>query len=511
MSRRILGFVLLVLLGAGLAGQTPPVSQPASEPAIRLVVLVAIDQFRYDYLWRFRREYAHGLQRLLTHGAVFTSAFLEHYPTVTAVGHATMLSGATPSVSGIIGNDWFDRDAGRSVQSITDETVTLVGGSGAGASPRRLLVSTIGDELKMAAAAEGTAPPRVIGMSAKDRGAILPVGRGADAAFWLPKPDGPFVSSTYYVRELPAWVAAFNRTPPPTDGGRVDTNARVLGLAIAALDGERLGQRGATDLLSISFSDNDTVGHAFGPESAQVREVSRAADRLLGELLTAVDRRVGLARCLVVLTADHGVAPMPEALAGQHMGGGRIEGGELFGAIRAALQARFGPGEWILGTAGSSPYLNHALIAERGLDAEAVRQVAAEAAARVPSVVRVYTRDQLLRGEAAGDLIGRRVLRGFNAARSGDLEIVLEPYWLRQRTGTTHGTPYNYDAHIPLIFMGPGIVPGTYHRRVALNDLAPTLAAVLRIEVPSGADGRVLEEMFAGGAVRPDDGVGAIW
>ena len=483
-----------------------PVSaaRPGIDPAIRLVVLVAVDQFRPDYLWRFEQEYKGGLHRLLTGGAVFTNAYLEHYPTVTAVGHSTMLTGATPSVSGIIGNDWFDRGSGKPVQSITDDTVTLLGGDGVGASPRRMLASTVGDEMKMAAPRNDPArAPRVFGISMKDRSAILSAGHGADGAFWLPAPAGPFVSSTYYFPALPAWVTSFNARPIPPPGGQADTNARVLALATAAIAAERLGQRGATDLLSVSLSDNDTIGHAFGPESPQVHDVSVRTDRHLAEFFATLDATVGLSHALIVFTADHGVAPLPEVQRERRLPGGRIDAKTLFPLIAAALEARYGAGPWLLATAGTSPYLNHTLISERKLDAEEVRRVAAEAALRAPHVARVYTRDQLQRGDVTPDLIGRRVLRGFNQQRSGDLEIVFEPFWMRAPSGTTHGTPYNYDAHIPLIFLGPGIAPGRYHAHAALNDLAPTLAALIRVEAPSGADGRVLVEMLT----RPAAGV----
>lgn len=506
---RLLAATFTALLLAALrpmsAQVRPDAPAPASDPAIRLVLLVAIDQFRPDYLWRFGSDYSGGLRRLLTRGAVFTNAYLEHYPTVTAVGHSTMLSGATPSVSGIIGNDWFDRDTGKTVQSITDDSVTLLGGQGGGASPARMLATTVGDEMKMAAPrGDPTRVPHVYGFSMKDRSAILPAGHGADGAFWLPAPLGPFVSSTYYFKALPAWVTAFNARPaPPRTAGPVDTNARVLALAAEAIAAERLGQRGVTDLLSVSLSDNDTIGHSVGPDAPQVHDVSVRTDRLLAEFFATLDAKVGLSRTLVVLTADHGVAPVPELQQERRLPGGRIDADLLFTPIAAALEARYGPGTWLLATAGSSPYLNHALIAERKLDPEQVRRVAADAALRTPHGARVYTRDQLLRGEVAPDLIGRRVLRSFNAQRSGDLEIVFDPFWMRARTGTTHGTPYNYDAHIPLIFMGPGITPGRYHQHAALNDLAPTVAAMVGVEAPSSADGRVLVEMLAPAAAAP--------
>lgn len=491
---------LLTALAPLLAQDRPSPSAAAARPvpAIRLIVLVAVDQFRADYLTRFDHDYSGGLRQLLARGAVFTNAYLEHYPTVTAVGHATMLSGATPSVSGVIGNDWFDRDSNASIQSITDNTVTMLGGTGAGASPRRMLSSTVGDELKMAAGrGDDARMPRVYGISLKDRAAILPAGHGADGAFWLQSPTGPFVSSTYYFTALPPWVTAFNTRPAPPDSGLVNSTARILALAGEAVSAERLGQRGVTDLLSVSLSDNDSVGHEFGPDAPHVREVSVRTDRQLAEFFAMLEAKVGLAHTLIVLTADHGVAPLPEVQTERRLPGGRIDAKMLFPPIRAALEARFGPGTWLVATAGSSPYLNHALIAEKKLDAAEVRRVAAEAARRTPHVTRVYTYDQLQRGDVGQDVIDRRVLRSFNAQRSGDLEIIFEPFWMRAQSGTTHGSPYNYDAHIPLVFMGPGVVPGRYHQHVALNDLAPTVAAMVGVEAPSGADGRVLSEMLA--------------
>jgi arylsulfatase A-like enzyme len=215
-------------------------------------------------------------------------------------------------------------------------------------------------------------------------------------------------------------------------------------------------------------------------------------------LLNRVDKLVGLQHTVVALTSDHGVAPVPETLRERALPGGRMTSKELFEPIQQALAARFGEGKWILATAGSSPYLNYELISTLGLDPVEVRHVAAAAATAVPHVTRVYTRDQLRRGEVPHDRIGTRVLRGFNAQRSGDLEIILEPFWMRQATGTTHGTPYSYDAHIPLVIMGRRIKAGEYTDHVALNDLAPTLTTLLGIEFPSGSSGRVLSE-----ALRP--------
>ena len=521
--------LLAVVLVVPAAPRAQAPAGAAPEPAIRLVLLIAVDQFRYDYLTRFRSEYTAGLSQLLTRGATFTQAQLEHYPTVTAVGHATMLSGATPAISGIIGNDWYERSPGERVTSVSDPATALVGGTeGPGASPRRLLVSTLGDEMKNAAFHRPAAEqPRVIAVSLKDRSAILSAGHRADGAYWLDTRTGAFVTSTYYRADLPPWVAEFNTAQRAAAyAGRtwdyLDTTAgqgRVMpaagpqlvgavygspfgnellrDLALAALEAEQLGRRGATDLLSVSFSSNDSVGHSHGPDSAQVRDMAVRTDRVIGEVLARVDALVGLDRTLVAFTTDHGVAPVPEEQQQRKLPGGRMRAEDLFGPIAAALADRYGPGDWILATAGSSPYLNHALIAEKALDAAQVRQVAAAAAAAVPHVARVYTREQLLQGQVAPDQIGARLARSYNLARSGDLEIVLDPYWLRSSNGTTHGTPYSYDAHIPLMLMGPGIRAGEYHGVVALNDLAPTLATLLGVATPSGSSGRALSEAMA--------------
>lgn len=496
------------------------VAQPAPQP--KLVLLVAIDQFRYDYLVRFRDQYTGGLNQLLTQGAVFENANLEHYPSVTAVGHSTMLTGATPALSGIMGNDWYDRGEHKKVLSISDDSVKLLGGTGPGASPRRLLVSTIGDELKIAHP-QGT---HVVGISLKDRSAILPAGHMADGAFWYDTKTGNFVSSNYYFTDLPQWVKTFDGGRPadkfagvqwaiseaPSHSKRLPAapgpdlyatifdspfgNDLLEAFAERAIAAENLGQHSATDLLSISFSSNDAVGHAFGPNSPEVRDISIKTDRVLEKLFAYLNQRIGMQHVLVVLTSDHGVAPLPEDLAKWKMPGGRMTSADLFGPIQSALAAKFGQGDWILGTAGSSPYLNLDLIGQKGLDPAEVRRVAASAAAAVPHVLRVYTRDQLLRGEVQNDPNSNRVARSFNAERSGDLEILLEPYWIRSAEGTTHGTPYSYDTHIPLVFMGPWVRPGHYPENVALNDLAPTLATILGIETPSGSVGRVLGEIL---------------
>jgi hypothetical protein len=502
--------LLSVLLAASMLAAAP------RKP--KLVVAIVIDQFRYDYLTRFRGEFHTGFDRLLTKGAVFTNARYIHFPTVTAVGHSTFLTGATPSVSGIVGNDWFDRDEGKHVTSVSDSQTKLLGGAGEGASPHRMLVSTVGDELRMA-----DRKSHVIGISLKDRAAILPAGHMANGAYWFDLASGNFVSSSYYFDDLPAWVKEFNRARPgdkyrgvtwlshklPDDlaklyGNNSESplesspygNELVEMFAERALQSEQLGKHEAPDVLAVSFSSNDKVGHDYGTYSAEEHDVTVKTDAILERLFQAIDRQVGLDNVLVVLTGDHGVAPSAAEDAANHMPGGRMPGNTVRNAVQAALTKQFGEGEWISGSWDLSLYLNRDLIANKKLDLAAVDRVAADAAISVPHISRVYTREQLAAGTVAGDEVSRRVINGFNVRRSPDLAYIPEPYWIVTNSVTTHGTPFSYDAHVPVIFMGAGIRPGHYNEAVAVNDIAPTLSTILEVEIPSGSMGRVLTEMW---------------
>jgi hypothetical protein len=374
-----------------------------------------------------------------------------------------------------------------------------------------MLVSTVGDELKMAGSGGKT-----IGISLKDRSAILPAGHMADGAYWFDPRAGSFVSSTYYFPELPGWVAAYNAARPadkyrsarwldhtlPADNsvyaaleGSPFGNDLVESFAERAVDAEKLGQRAVTDLLAVSFSANDYVGHAVGPDSPDVKEMSIQTDRVIGQLFGYLDRAVGMGNVLVILTADHGVAPIPEVNTARRMPGGRMPQGAVRKAVEAALTAKYGAGQWMLSPSDTAFYFNRETILEKKLDAAEVERTAAEAARRVPHVFRVYTGEMLLTG--AVDLqVGRRVMNGFYAPRGPDLYVLLEPYWLYGSKGTTHSTTFSYDAHVPVIFMGPGIKAGRFDEQIAVNDVAPTLATYLDIETPSGSVGRCLAEIL---------------
>jgi len=494
-------------------------------PKPKLILAVMIDQFRYDYLVRFRSDYSGGFRQLLTKGAVYTNAHYEHFPTVTAIGHSTFLTGAYPVTSGIIGNDWFDLASGKTVTSVSDDRAGQLGGSGsAGASPRRLLVSTVGDEMKIANGGQ----THLIGISWKDRSAILPAGHMGDGAYWVERKSCELVSSTFYFHELPAWVKDFNQGKPAQKYAGREWNlapfaSKVHKLPAAsdekycealaatpfgneileafaerAVQAEQLGRREATDILAISLSSNDYVGHDYGPDSPEVRAVSVHTDKLLDKFFKFIDQQVGMDNVLVVLSADHGVAPHPDATSQRKMPGGRMPQRIIQDTVQAKLEEKFGPGKWILSPSEHSLYFNRELIRQKGLENREVQRTAAEAVLGVPHVARVYTRDQLSQAIAMEDEVGRRIMNGYHQARGADVVVLLEPYWMYAAKGTTHGTPYAYDTHVPVIFMGAGVKPGVYHRRIMPNDIAPTLASLMGLQPPSGSAGRVLEEIVNG-------------
>jgi predicted AlkP superfamily pyrophosphatase or phosphodiesterase len=517
--RWVCGLAALFLL-------TPAQAAPPAAPRTKLVVAIIIDQFRYDYMTRFDASYRDGLRRLHDAGAFFTDAHQAHYPTVTAVGHGAFLTGSIPAINGIVGNEWFDRETGKMVTSVSDDATKLVGGNGGtGSSPKRLVGSTLGDEIKIAGPADST----VIGISLKDRAAILPAGHTANAAYWFEEQSGQFVSSTYYMTDLPAWVRAFNKSDAPNryasakwmpiDAGPGAQPFRILPLKSAkqyyeemirtpdgnqmleafaeqALKEEHLGQHSGTDVLTVSFSSNDLLGHRVGPDAPEVRDMCIRTDRALGQLLRAIDAAAGAGNYVVVLTSDHGVAPIPEELTKRGMPAGRFSFDEIYRTIETALSDKYGAAKWILGNAESSAYLDYEVLrAKHAVLAEAV-ETAAEAVRKLPYIFRVYTGTQLehesIAGDLAGDPIGTLVQRGFYRERAGDLFIVQKPYWIGSKNGTSHGTPYSYDTHVPVIFLGRGIRAGRYDENIRVADIAPTLAALLGVNAPSGSVGRVL-------------------
>ena len=547
-------------------------TQAAANSRPRLVLLIVVDQFRADYLDRFGDLFAeNGLRRLTTRGATWANANYDHTPTYTAPGHATLMTGTWPAQNGIVGNLWYDREVARVVENISDpddrpgQTRYQLFGGGQNdlpATPRRLTASTVGDELRMATAGRS----KVIGISSKNRSAILPAGRHATAAYWFSTQTGRMVSSGYYFNDLPQWVKQFNESkpadkffgmrwdyllgsdaeylrragldsPPWENIGNVrgDTNAfphtltggadapgpafyssidytpfgndLLVEFAKRAIDNEALGKDSDTDILTVSFSANDYVGHRFGPYSHEAMDITLRTDRQIGALLDYVDARVGLQHTLVAFSSDHGCAPIPEHAAALGLPGGRIGTKEILGAVRNAVRARFSKSgdrdttaDYVLDAfLNGHIFFNTVALARDGIDRREIERVAGEAVLTVPGVMRYFTRTELLAAAVdPTDAIARRVLHGYHPRRGGDVVLVTEPYkYLSEGTfqiPATHGSPYSYDTHVPLVIMGAGLAPGRRGEEATPADLAPTLSLLLRLPPPSNSTGRVLHE-----------------
>lgn len=522
-------FVLLSLWGSDASPDRAAAPRPP-----KLIVMLVIDQFRPDYLARFRPYFVEGGFNLLLSGANFVNCRFDYAVTVTGPGHATLFTGAYPDVHGIIENDWYDRTLGRTVNCVEDPSAKLVQtAEGAseqrGPSPRNLLGSTLGDELRFASDFRS----KVIAIALKDRAAVLPGGHTANAAYWYDSGTGRFVSSTYYMAALPAWVAKFNDGSPAQDycgkpwqalpetpgaEGRVfarfepqsgqpcpdvsfmrwlDSTPFVTDLELRfareAIRNENLGQGPATDLLTISLSVNDSIGHHFGPYSPEVADTTLRTDRYLAGFFADLDRMVGLDNVWIALAADHGVAPNPRFVKDHRLGMGSFQGG-VRTAVENALSEAFGREQWIQSVGVHYLYLNQAALKPQRVLLERAEAEAARAAATVPGVMAAFTRTQLLAGSAGASSLGRKALNSFHSQRSGDVFLILEPYVVdvASDTETTHGTPWNYDAQVPLLLWGSAFKPGVYAVPCQPIDLVPTLAVALGLNQPSGAQGNPL-------------------
>jgi predicted AlkP superfamily pyrophosphatase or phosphodiesterase len=519
---------------------------PAQTESPKLVVAIVVDQLRYDYLERFHDQFGKGGFRLLMEeGAFLTFAHYNYGPTVTGPGHASFLSGAPPSVHGIISNDWFDKRTGKNINCVADPDVEGVGtgGSAAKRSPRNFIGSNLADEMRLRFRS------KVVGISLKDRGAILPAGKKPAGAYWFDSASGQFVTSTYYMPELPAWVKAFNAQKVPetfigqtwrrllpenayqwadelpgegvTSGDRsrifdhairpsskegfetiVPTpfgNQLLVQFAEAALDGEQLGKGPNPDLLCVSFSSPDAAGHIFGPYSQEVQDILLRLDQQLAGLFLRLDQKIGLANITVVLTADHGVAPAPEFALSQGLDGRRVDLQPLLGDLFTVLDKQFGEGRFFLSPRlhDGSLYFDHKALQERGIAPETLASAIRDWAIGTGCFQAAYTRSQLLEGRVGGAL-GRLVLNGFHAERSGDIVLVQKPFQLSgtAAVGTTHGSVYSYDTHIPVLFFGKSFKRGRYADPFSITDIASTLSAALRLTEPSGNMGVPLTKIL---------------
>jgi predicted AlkP superfamily pyrophosphatase or phosphodiesterase len=557
MRIRVSWFSALLAVCVAVSSLLVPVARGqvyAGKP--KIIVVLVIDQFRGDYLSRYHDQFKERGFRLFTDkGAWFTDCYFDYANTKTAPGHATIGTGAYTDGHGIEANEWWDasRSDTRKVSSVEDERYQLVdipAGSipanqpGAppdaakflvGASPRNLRATTLGDELRLATAGKA----RVFGISLKDRAAILPAGQAANGAFWIDDPSGQFTTSTYYMEHLPEWAAAFNKS------GRIEqaekeadaagttqfhdlvgrtpaANSYELDFAKALITGEKLGQNGVTDLVTISLSANDILGHQMGPDSDQLKDEILALDGQFDEFFTWLDKTIGLNNVWLALSADHGVAPVPAEAARLGIDSGLVNLEKLYAELETRLNARFSPGKQVeyLMPKPELPYLVlnrkefekihvDEATAENALAAVLPEAVAALAPktdealpvdhklAPLPQVAGTYTRLELKNGELPPTEWGRELGHSYSYHGNWYVMLVLGGYQMediRSWGGTTHFSPWNYDRHVPLAFYGEPFKAGAYHEKVAPVDLAATFASLAGVNQPSAAVGRVLTE-----------------
>ena len=547
------GLLAVVIGGLAWVWSSNNRPQAASMPGPRLAVLLVFDQLRGDYPQRWRELYPPGgFRRLQEDGAWFSNCNYPYAHTVTAAGHASLLTGCSPDKHGIVGNEWYDRAEGQSVTSVSSQRYEQVPPPppdkdgrprSRGVSPDRLLAPTVGETLK--AVTNGKA--KVVGLSLKDRGAVLPTGRKADLCFWMETDTSYMVSSEAYTDRLPSWAAGFNAAKPanrwfgqdwrrfrpdldyvrysgaddqPGEGtgfkqGRTFPHPMTGGLTVPGRDfylaiynspmgndlllefakraivGERLGKHDVPDLLTISFSSNDAVGHTWGPDSQEVLDVTLRTDAIIRDLLTFLDEQVGRGQYVLVLSADHGVCPLAEVSIAQGRDAGRVNFKQLAVAAEEFLNEHYRPTPRWFEDMGHSPwfYLNRGVLQQYKLDQAAVEKTLARWLETQPGVARAFTRTEM--SGPCPNPEDQRFWKAFHQQRCGDVTVTTKPYWsimMPFAGGTNHGSPHPYDTHVPLMAYGPGIAGGQRTEAVTPQAAAAILANRLNIAPPAAAE-----------------------
>lgn len=524
-------------------------SKPAEPKKLtrpRLVVGIVVDQMRWDYLYRYTNRYIDGgFKRLLKDGFSCENTLINYTPTITACGHTCVYTGSVPAVHGIVGNGWYSREMNRDIYCAEDSTVNTVGAtSKAGKmSPRNMDVTTIGDELRLATNFRS----KVVGVAIKDRGAILPAGHSATAAYWYDGTTGNWVSSSYYMQQLPDWATEFNNMKWParylsqpwstlypietyqlstTDnkpyegtyaqgkapvfphqlGGESGTpfksitstpfgNTMTLEFAKKAVEAYQLGKGDVTDMLTVSLSSTDAVGHQFGPNAIEIEDTYLRLDKDLASFFKYLDATVGKGQYLFFITADHGVAHVPGFMQENKLPGGNWSESKTVNELNKIVKEQAGIDKVIAGASNYQLYLNHDAIAKAQKSTNDIRDLIINVLLKDPAIANAFPLHELLVTPLA-EPMRTMMTNGFNRKRSGDIQLVLKPGFVEGgKTGTSHGQWYAYDAHIPLVWMGWGVRPGKTNRTVGMTDIAPTVAAMLHIQMPSGNVGHVIEEI----------------
>ena len=497
--------LLTILLVLGVLNVQAGNERPAFGERPKLVVGIVVDQMRWDYLSRYYTKFGEGgFRRLIDQGYSFDNCLIEYLPTVTAIGHTSVYTGTTPAFHGICGNNFFID--GRSTYCCGDSTVNPVGSDNRKAgcmSPVNLLSTTIGDQLRL----HTDFRSKVIGVSYKERAAILPAGHSANAAYWLDKKNRQFITSTYYMQQLPQWAKDYNKVLAKNeefkkvgeDVGLYPLTGHITAdMAIAALEGEQLGLGAETDMLCISFSQTDVIGHKWGTRGEHADEAYLELDKDIARILQALDARVGQGNYLVFLTADHGAAHNNQFMQDNRLHAGKWLSKDVRTETEKYIASKLGNTKnVILGINDYRFYLDHAGIAAQGLDLQRVKDVCIEYLRTCPNISFVVDYEKAAYAPVPA-VIRDRILMGYNFHRSGDIIVCVEPGYYEYSdwsspVGTTHGEWNPYDAHIPLLFYGWKVPHGANPSETHITDIAPTVCSLLHIQQPNASVGHALE------------------
>ena len=480
--------LILLLLACSFMGHAQ-VNRP------KLVVGIVVDQMRWDYLYYYNKEFVEGgFKRLLAEGYSCENTMIPYIPTVTAIGHSSIYTGSVPALTGILGNSFFIN--GKNTYCCGDDNVQSVGSSSKEGkmSPRNLLASTIGDELKLATDFKS----KVIGVALKDRAAILPAGHSADAAYWWDTSAGHFVTSTYYMDKLPSWAVEFNKKHQQKPGSDIKSKPQgvtmTFDMAEATLKNERLGLGTETDMLAVSVSSTDIIGHMYSTRGPEIHDVYIQLDRDLARFFNTLDAQVGRGNYLVFLTADHGGSHNPNFMRSHKLAAGGFAGWDLMKEINKELQQSFGTkANFILGENALRIYFDRKSIADAGLELAKVKAKAKQLLEKKENITYVVDYDNVATQPIAQP-IRERIINGYSRERGGDLLIITNPGWVNcpssaDYKGTNHGLWNPDDSHIPLIFMGWGITPGATSHPTSMTDIAPSVCSMLHIQMPNACVG----------------------
>ena len=487
-----------------LVTATAYAKQPTWSERPKLVVGIVVDQMRWDYLSRYYDRFSSdGFRRLTDKGYSFNNCLINYVPTITAIGHTSIYTGTTPAFHGICGNDFFID--GKATYCCEDKTVNTVGSDNSRGkrSPRNLLATTIGDQLRL----HNDFKSKVIGVSYKDRAAIFPAGRSANGAYWLDTKNLRFVTSTYYRNDLPKWVVEQNNLLVKNDKAQAAgkdigltplCGTLITDMAIAAIDGEGLGKDEITDMLCISYSQTDVIGHKWGTRGENTDEAYLQLDRDLARLFKALDEKVGKGNYLLFLSADHGAAHNWKLMEDNGLNGGKWHTNPVMEGMENAVKEACGNTKKVVASMNSYRiFLDNKALEEQNLDRQKVKDAIIAFLRNVPNVEFVVDYENINQNSLPA-IIKERALLGYHYRRSGDLLVICEPGFYEfsdwsSVTGTTHGEWNPYDAHIPMLFYGWHVPQGESSREVHITDIAPTVCQMLHIQQPNACIGEARE------------------